>query len=151
MAEGGPRSVQIGRRQIGQHSQHNFAQLRQVDVHDLPPTAIVDMLVFMPQDIADADDRGSWGDRIFACQLGRQRPCSFRDDLYGALRNATQRVAFPVFVKTHARHRGRYAVNFVADVKQPDMRALRGGRQKILIASLSMSLRIYGERPSRVE
>lgn len=46
-----------------------------MDGDDLPKPAIVDVLIFVSQDIADADDRAPWNVRI---TIGHRRRLRFR-------------------------------------------------------------------------
>jgi hypothetical protein len=54
LAGASEKSPSLGK--FGEHAYYDAMQLREVYRHDLPQAAIVQMLVFVPEDVADADD-----------------------------------------------------------------------------------------------
>jgi hypothetical protein len=64
---------------------------------------------------------------MFCQQLRRQRFCGFRYNLNGPFGCATHCVAVPVRVKADALQRRRHTLDFIANVKQPKLRALACG------------------------
>src|ERR1700722_5387733 len=107
-----------------EHPQHDRFQHRQMDGRNLPELSVVEALIFMPQYIADTDDRAPWSITVFGQNIFWQGLGRLRDNLYGAFNRAPVHVTVAVFRKRQPSDRRRHALDFIAHAEQACARIL---------------------------
>jgi len=111
----------------------------------------LEALVFVPQYVADPDNRAPRSIGVFGQEVLGQRLRGFRYDLHGAFHRAAMHIAALVMRERKAANNHGDALDLISNMKQTGAGAQAGGHQKIRTASRSTSPTMSGDKPVRVE
>jgi hypothetical protein len=124
------------------HPSHDGFERGQMNRCDFPKLLIVKVLVLVPQDISERNDRGPRCLVIPSQVISAECLRSLGNNLRCPLDRPAVNIAGPVLFEGKAFNRGSYAFDLVANVKQPGTRAFGRSHQKTRRASRSTSLRM---------